>query len=61
MAYLRNNSCEWLRVKCNISIESTTNQKPYPYDRKLDIAVPWQAYKLVLKIEILAPSSLFKQ
>ena len=59
MAYLRNNSCEWLRVKCNIAIESTTNQKPY--DRKLDIAVPWQAYKLVLKNEILAPSSLFKQ
>ena len=59
MAYLRNNSCEWLQVKCNIAIESTTNQKPY--DRKLDIAEPWQAYKLVLKIEILAPSSLFKQ
>ena len=55
MAYLRNNSCEWLQVKCNIAIESTTNQKPY--DRKLDIAEPWQAYKLVLKIEILAPSS----
>ena len=59
MANLRNNSCEWLRVKSNIAIESTTNQKPY--DRKLDIAEPWQAYKLVLKIEILAPSSLFIQ